>query len=114
MENDKIDLSPLDPSNDKQRWNALIESIVTKAIEARQRRPSFVYQLFKWARPACALSAALAVIVVLGSVLYIQSAQTELHPQVKPTALLAVWAVTNKHPSTQAIFELFRGPNENN
>lgn len=112
MKDNKIDLSPLDPSNDRPRWNALLESIVSRAIEVRQRRLSFGYQLFTWARPAFALAVALAFFVVASASLRDESARIEVGPQVKPTVMLAVWAATNERPSTKAIFQLFRGTNE--
>ncbi len=112
MENNKIDLSPLDPSNDMPRWNALLNSIVSRAIEVRQRRLSFGYQLFTWARPAFALAVALAFFIVVGASLRGESARIEAGSQVNPTLMLAVWAATNERPTTKAIFELFRGTNE--
>lgn len=112
MENNRIDLSPLDPSNDTQRWNVLIESIVERATKLRQRRLSFSYQLFTWAKPAFALAVALAFIVVIGASLHGQRSQIETPSQVNPTLMLAVWASTNERPSIKTIFELFRGTDE--
>jgi hypothetical protein len=109
MENNKIDLSPLDPSNDTQRWNALFESIVNRVIEVRQKRLSFGYQLFIWARPTLTLTVALAFLVVVGASLRGERAQTEIRSQVQTTLTLALWAATNERPSTEAIVELFRG-----
>jgi hypothetical protein len=44
MKNDKIDLSPLDPSRDQRKWNDLVNNIVKHAIEARERRDSVTHQ----------------------------------------------------------------------
>jgi hypothetical protein len=109
METKKIDLSPLDPSNDTQRWNELIESIVTRAIAIRDRELSFTYQLFAWARPAFALAAALAVFAIIGASFIGQDFQSRLNAKVKPAVELTVWATTNAHPSSAAIIELFGG-----
>jgi hypothetical protein len=113
MENNKIDLSPLDPSTDTQRWNALLESIVKRVVEVRQKRLSFGYQLSIWARPTFTLAAALAFLVVVGASLRVQHPQTEVRSQVRPALTLAVWAATNERPSSEAIIELFRGNHGN-
>ena len=67
MRDDKIDLSPLDPSRDTQRWNQLMDSIARRAIEARERRSSPVYQLLAWARPAAVAAVVAALIAVIGA-----------------------------------------------
>jgi hypothetical protein len=109
METKKIDLSPLDPSNDTQRWNELVESIVTRAIAIRKRHLSFSYQLFTYARPAFALATALALFALIGASFVRESSQSQLDAKVKPAVMLTVWATTNARPSSAAIVELFRG-----
>jgi hypothetical protein len=109
MDNEKIDLSSLDPSRDESRWNDLISAIARRAREARQRRLSVPYQLLAWARPAVAMAAAIALVVVVGASLSRYAAQTKSVNTVKPALMLTVWAATDVHPSTAAMLELLGG-----
>lgn len=109
MESEKIDLSPLDPTKDQGRWNDLISTIARRAIEARRRRMSVPYQLLAWARPAVAMAAAIALIVVAGASVSRYQSQTNSSHTVEPTFMLTVWAATNQPPSTATMIEVLGG-----
>jgi hypothetical protein len=114
MENEKIDLSPLDPCKDQERWNDLINTIARRAMHARRRRLSVSYQLLAWARPAVAMAAAIALMVVVGASVNRYQSQTNTNRAVKPTLMLAVWATTNQAPSTATIIEVLGGARASN
>jgi hypothetical protein len=62
-----IDLSPLDPERDPERWNLLVEATrlrVAPVLSERAREPDSVSVLSSWARPI--LAAAVAVLLLLG------------------------------------------------
>jgi hypothetical protein len=60
MDEPPVDLSPLDPSRDRARWDRLVASV---AARARARRPSFAQVLVRGGVPAFALAAAAALAV---------------------------------------------------
>jgi hypothetical protein len=109
MESEKIDLSPLDPTVDLRRWNDLVNTITRRAIEARQRRLSVTYQLLAWARPAVAMAAAVALVVIAGASLSRFGSRTEVSSAVKPALILADWAVRGEAPSTATMIEVLGG-----
>lgn len=112
MENDRIDLSPLDPSIDKQKWNRLIESIVSRSIALRRNRLSLGYYIFVWSRPAFALAFALAFVAAIGASLRVERSVTGYNAKTAPAVRFAVWGITNERPTTTEILELLGGQNE--
>jgi len=66
MDEDRMDLSPLDPSADTARWDRMVASVVARGMDARAaaRRPSVADLLALWRRPALALAAVLAIAAV--------------------------------------------------
>ena len=57
MDEQKIDMSAVDPSRDPERWETLVQSVAARALETRRRRLTVGHQLLSWARPALAIAA---------------------------------------------------------
>jgi hypothetical protein len=114
MEQEKVDLSALDPSRDSARWNRLVDSITRRALEARRRRISVPYQLLAWARPAVAMAAAFAVVVLVGASISRLSARSSEVATAKPAVMLSIWAATGNRPSTASMIEVLGGARGSN
>jgi hypothetical protein len=91
MDDDRIDLSSLDPRRDPARFARLVAQVVTRA---RQRR-SLAVQLAIWARPTLAMAAACAV-VAWALVLLVPSRSGTAAPP-----LLAHWSSELEGPHLQ-------------
>jgi hypothetical protein len=63
MDDDRVDLSALDPARDPARWNALVAGVAARA--ATRRRASLSRALTGYAAPAFALAAAAALAIWL-------------------------------------------------
>ena len=67
-ESGPIDLSPLDPERDPERWDLVVEATrlrVSAVVSERAREPDAFLVLSGWARPV--LAAAAAVLLLLGA-----------------------------------------------
>lgn len=62
MSDQRIDFSSLDPSRNRQRWEARIATIANRATENRRRRLTIAGQLVAWSRPVLAIAAGLAIV----------------------------------------------------
>lgn len=65
MEQERIDLSPLDPAADELEWRRRVAAVVRAAgpeLARRSRRVSPVAAVSEWARPAMAAAAALVLL----------------------------------------------------
>ena len=106
MDEQKIDLSIVDPSRDPERWEGLVQSVATRALAARRRRLTVGYQLLAWARPALAIAAAVALVTWVGRLASpepnVQLAQT----QEDPVVVLATWASSDERPSPAKVLEM--------
>lgn len=70
MTDDRIDFSPLDPTRDKARFDAIVGSTVDRAageLRARASRDDTLAQLATWHRPM--LAAAVLVTVIVSTVM---------------------------------------------
>lgn len=67
MSNDPVDLSPLDPSTNAQRWAARVAAVARGGAELYRLTPIMV--IARWAAPALAAAALLAVVSVGASTL---------------------------------------------
>ena len=60
-----MDFSPLDPTNDQERFEALVEGIIARAaheLATRRNRFNPFLQLASWRRPMLAAAAVVAVV----------------------------------------------------
>lgn len=100
MGEQRLDLSVLDPARTPQRWTAVVNSVVTRAWTARQRRLTVGLQMIRWARPALAIAAGVACVCWMGSH---REAATE-SSQLAPADQLSAWAARDTRPATSEIF----------
>ena len=106
MKDDRIDLSTIDPSRDTQRWDRLVASVASRAIEARQRRMTISRQLVAWARPVLAIAAAVALGIWAGALLNADRNEAATATREDPVYTLAGWAITDQVPSTTEIMKV--------
>ncbi len=70
MTDDRVDLSPLDPTADNDRFNGIVSTIVERAgdeLAARRARTGALAQMVSWRRPM--LAAAAVLLLLCGGVL---------------------------------------------
>ena len=65
MDDDRVDLSALDPAHDPARWNAFVIATAAAASAAARRRASLSRALAGYGIPAFALAAAAALAIWL-------------------------------------------------
>ena len=104
-DDDRIDLGPLDPARDPQRWAGMVNSVVARA-RARRAAASIPGQIVAWARPTLFVAAALASILWVRPLLR-GSATTAA--SADPACVLADWAVNDEMPATTRILEILGG-----
>lgn len=104
-DDDKVDLSPLDPARDQLAWERRIAAVAARGLVARQRSLSVSDQLRVWQRPALAVAAALAAASWLG---VIAGERFFSAPEAQESAELtwSRWAVNDEVPQTSEIFEV--------
>jgi len=108
MNDDKLDLSALDPARDTARWERRIGQVVTRAVRAR--RWSVGCQLRSWARPALGLAAAAAVFSWLGLILRWQDAVPLSSDQSEQAvSVLSRWAASDEQPSASSMLAVLGG-----
>jgi hypothetical protein len=100
---DRIDLSALDPTRDRERWNGMVASLTERAIARSLARRSVAGQLTAWARPTLAFAAALSLLVWVGALREQTSAKQDA------IDLLSNWASQGELPATPNILETFNG-----
>jgi len=108
MDEHPIDLSPLDPAADPDRWERLIESITKAAAPELARRAatrSVIAVIGHWLRPALAAGVVLAV--AAGATLSLVQREAEVRP-VPTTGLeealelgepVSLWLSENRAPT---------------
>jgi hypothetical protein len=62
MNGARFDFSALDPARDVDRWERLVDSVATRAWNARRRRLTVSFQVVSWARPVLAIAASIALV----------------------------------------------------
>jgi hypothetical protein len=112
MNDERIDLSSVDPSRDAQRWDQLVESVASRAWSARQRRFTVGYQLSAWARPGLAIAAAVALTIWAGALTGTGRDTQAAQNQQEPAFALSEWAANDEVPDTSKILTVLGGSNE--
>jgi len=105
MTDDPIDLSALDPSRDRARWEARIAAVSSRALMRRQRRLRVGDQLVAWARPALAVAASLAL-AAWGSAWAFGGNPPVPAQRTDPAIELARWASTGELPAMPQLIQL--------
>lgn len=112
-EEDKVDLSPLDPARDPARWDTLVRGVASRALAAHRARNTLAFQIAAWGRPALAAAAALAIV---SWALAWSSDSGEMRTSAdttQPAAYqLAGWAATGKLPETPQMMSALGGSND--
>ncbi len=105
MNDEKLDLTPLDPASDPRRWERLVRQVAARGADgaARRRPGALATQLATWLRPALACAAAVALVAWVPAWL----ARPAVMPQVRDTppdriARLLEWA-DGDQPGTAAL-----------
>jgi hypothetical protein len=106
MDEQKIDLSVLDPSREPERWEKLIRSVARRALAARRRRLTVGYQLLAWARPALAIAAAAALVSWAGNLASPGPTATVAESEEDPAIVLARWASSDERPPATKILRV--------
>ena len=114
MDNDRIDLSPLDPTRDRERFERAIQSIQAAAapeLLARRDRGSALTQLVQLRRPMLA-AASVAAVISTGVLLRVQTPETTGSTDVVAEALgvpsvLAMGVQQDRVPTLSELFTAF-------
>ena len=88
MDDDRIDLSPLDPSRDQLRWERMVRAVAARGRASRSLPEAVLRDLVRLARPVLAVAAALALVAWLPSLVGSPRAEVKA---TDPT-LAAAWA----------------------
>jgi len=116
MEADRLDLSPLDPETEPDRWERLVAGIVDAAspeLTRRAARASLLGSLAELRWPA--LSAAAVLALISGAALAFTRQQTEVEPPVFLVEALQVsepvrgWIDEGRAPSTSDLILVLGG-----
>ncbi len=111
MDDEKVDLSPLDPARDELAWERRIASVAARGLAARKRTLSVSDQLRVWQKPALAVAAALAAASWLG---VIAGERFFAEPETRESAELtwSRWALNDEVPQTAELFEVMEASHE--
>ena len=109
-----IDLSPLDPTRDPERFNQIVAAITAEAADelARRARATPFTELARWQRPMLAAAAVLAIIsLTVMSRIELPDVTEDVTAGVEealgvPSAL-AQWMWTDELPTTADLFSAF-------
>ena len=101
-DDEKLDLSALDPTRDELRFQRMARSLAARALELRQQADPFSVAVHFW-RPALALAASLALLAWAPSLLSskAQSRTTD------PGATLLSWAQGAGPSSAADVLDIF-------
>jgi hypothetical protein len=117
MTDDRLDLSPLDPTRDPIRFDAAVSRIMDRSTPARARRrarTTAIGQITTWWRPMLALAAAvaLAAVGVLTQVKPAPSAtvvrRTGLAEAIGIPSSIAPWLGATESPTAAQVFSALR------
>jgi len=108
-EEERVDLSAIDPARDAARWERRIQLVVARAVQAR--RWTVAGQLSSWARPALALAAAAALFSWMGLMLSVQRESVSTGASVSTPEeavwMLSRWAEGGEQPSARSLLSVF-------
>ncbi len=102
-DDDRIDLSALDPARNAVRWQQLVEGIAARAWAARRRKLTVGFQLVSWARPTLAIAA--AVSLVSWASVWAAARQPSVSQEDSTTTVMR-WAMSDEIPATSEILEV--------
>jgi hypothetical protein len=91
MDDEKVDLSPLEPFGDRDQRERLVRALARRAADGVQH--PVLSDLSRWARPVLAVAAALALLAWLPSLL-------DQRESADPASAILRWARRNEVPPT--------------
>jgi hypothetical protein len=108
MEDEKLDLSSLDPARDREAWQRRVDDVIARGVAARRER-SLGAQLLALARPAVLLAAAVVLLVWSASWLAPRAAVGTRRATLDPTARLVEWSTSAEPAATSEILATLGG-----
>ena len=108
MEDEKLDLSSLDPARDREAWRRRVDDVIARGVAARRAR-GFAHDLRALARPAVLLAAAVVLLVWSASWLAPRPARGTAGATVDPTARLVEWSTSAEPATTSEILATLGG-----
>jgi hypothetical protein len=106
-DDDRIDLSVLDPSRDEVRWARTIASLAQQAAAARA--PGLTQGILAWARPVLLAAAATALLVWGAALLVDRRAPTPAPVTPDPAVALLDYASSEELPATPDLLATLGG-----
>lgn len=109
---EKLNLSPLDPETDPDRFERLVASAVSAAVEARIHREPVsvtVLDLTRWARPLLAAAAVIAL-TATGALLALPSNPSQPESLAESAGIppsIAHWAERGERPTAGDLVAAF-------
>ncbi len=115
MNEERIDFSPLDPTQDQAGFDRVVESVMERAAEElaiRKVSSGPLAQLVRWKRPMLAAAAGIAMVSV-GILWQVQDASlpeesTGIAEAIGVPSLLAQGIRNNEMPTTAELFDAFQ------
>lgn len=109
MDDERLDLSALDPSRDSARWDRLVTSIAERAAGKRREQLTMTHQLMVWARPVLAIAAALALVSWCGAWAHGTTHTAPATRVEQPESVLSRWAASGGQPSAARMLSVLGG-----
>lgn len=102
MDDQRLDLSLLDPKRDRVHWSNLVQSVTRRARQLERPRQEFLHLVLCWGRPALAIGAFIALFCwagATGSRTRLSGTEAQSHPSQR----LLRWAISGDRPATSEI-----------
>jgi hypothetical protein len=106
VNDDRLDLSLIDPTRDRAHRENRVQTIVSRAMAAQ--RWTVTGQLERWARPAFVLAAATTLFSWVGLALSLRFIEplAEMESEEAAAVLLSRWAATGAMPSANSLWSV--------
>jgi len=103
MDEERLDLSAIDPSHDHEHWDRLVRSVASRGWAAHRARVSVHLQLVSWARPVLAVAAMVALFSWAGALSAPRASGIRSASSEDPVVALAKWSQSDALPSTDRV-----------
>jgi len=104
-DSEKLDLGPLDPSQDEARWQRMVAETARRARQQRLRAQTVSAQLVAWGPAAVAAAAALAL-VIWGAASMGTAERSRAADRSEQAALLLRWAANDELPPPEVLLQV--------
>jgi hypothetical protein len=102
MDDQRLDLSLLDPRRDRAHWSTLVQSVTRRARQLEPPRQEVLRLILCWGRPALAIGAFVALFCWAGAT-GSRAASGAIEDQAHPSQHLLRWATSGARPATSEI-----------